>query len=186
MTIEHVFLTGPPGVGKTTLVKKLVEELRKSHSISASGFYTEEVREHKTRVGFDIVGFDGTRCSLARINSDIVNQRQPKVGKYYVSVNEFERYAISLLFRKSGFVVIDEIGKMELYSSRFKQEVAKLLKNTNITILGTIPIYKNIPFVENIRHQSNVSVVEVNVHNRNDESLQKNIITMLMSSLSKP
>ena len=187
MTINHVFLTGPPGVGKTTLVKKVVQVLQDIHAVTASGFYTEELRDHRTRVGFDVVGFDGMRCALARtdFNANAVDRKQPKVGKYFVSLNEFERNAISSIAKSSGFVVIDEIGKMELFSSRFKQEVTKLLNNSNVTILGTIPIYRNIAFVENIRHRSDVSVVEITVQNRNDESVVKSITSTILSSLSQ-
>lgn len=53
------------GVGKTTLVKKIVKHL-KSHNIECSGFYTEEIRNNNYRVGFDIVTLDGTRAILAR------------------------------------------------------------------------------------------------------------------------
>jgi len=101
-----------------------------------------------------------------------------------VSLNEFEQNAIPLIEKSSGFLVIDEIGKMELFSARFKQEVTKLLNNVNITILGTIPIYRSITFVEAIRQRSDVSVIEITAQNRNDESLIKNIISIILSSLS--
>lgn len=42
------------GVGKTTLIKKIVVELQNNH-IPYNGFYTEEKRENGTRVGFDLV-----------------------------------------------------------------------------------------------------------------------------------
>ena len=45
-----ILLTGPPGVGKTTLIKYLCEQLG-----NCSGFYTEEIREGGKRIGFNIV-----------------------------------------------------------------------------------------------------------------------------------
>lgn len=56
-----------PGVGKTTLCKKVYEVL-KDKGIKVQGFYTEEVRNsHKgSRVGFDVVTLDGQRGPLAR------------------------------------------------------------------------------------------------------------------------
>lgn len=54
------------GVGKTTLVKKVADHLRESHR-KVSGFYTDEVRNGSTRVGFDIVNVaNGKRIELAR------------------------------------------------------------------------------------------------------------------------
>ena len=45
-----LLVTGPPGVGKTTLVTHLCQELE-----NCAGFYTEEIREAGKRSGFDIV-----------------------------------------------------------------------------------------------------------------------------------
>ena len=44
---KHLWLTGPPGCGKTTVVLRLVERLR---DLRLQGFYTEELREHGQRV----------------------------------------------------------------------------------------------------------------------------------------
>jgi len=55
------------GVGKTTLVKHVVQKLQKS-GILLTGFYTEEVRGHHGRTGFDIVTLDGQRAPLARVS----------------------------------------------------------------------------------------------------------------------
>ena len=55
------------GVGKTTLVKNVVRHLQEL-GISLTGFYTEEVRGHHGRVGFDVVTLDGQRAPLARVS----------------------------------------------------------------------------------------------------------------------
>lgn len=64
-------------VGKTTVVKKLVDELISAPETfgTIAGFYTEEVCESwprstsksHPRIGFDVVTFNGTRKPLARI-----------------------------------------------------------------------------------------------------------------------
>lgn len=55
------------GAGKTTLVKRLVDELRTTNN-RVSGFYTEEIRNtHGNRIGFDVVSLDAiNRGILAR------------------------------------------------------------------------------------------------------------------------
>ncbi|MQL86561.1 hypothetical protein Taro_019088, partial [Colocasia esculenta] len=59
-------VTGPPGVGKTTLVMRVLESLRASHpDLRVRGFYTREVREGSQRVGFEVVTLDGRRGPLA-------------------------------------------------------------------------------------------------------------------------
>ncbi len=55
------------GTGKTTIVKRLINELlTTNHRIA--GFYTEEVRDTQgNRIGFDVVSLDATnRGILAR------------------------------------------------------------------------------------------------------------------------
>jgi len=43
----NILLTGRPGVGKTTLIKRLVDSV----PISKDGFYTKEIRKGKERTG---------------------------------------------------------------------------------------------------------------------------------------
>lgn len=57
-----------PGCGKTTLIKKVVEELKKSKVANIVGFYTDEVRDESgNRIGFDIHLLNGKSGVLARV-----------------------------------------------------------------------------------------------------------------------
>ena len=59
-------------------------------------------------------------------------------------------------------VVIDEIGKMELFSRGFQQTVKELLKHPKVTMFATIPAPgKANPYVEEIRHRDDVLVYTV-------------------------
>jgi nucleoside-triphosphatase THEP1 len=60
-------------------------------------------------------------------------------------------------------IVIDEIGKMELFSSRFQDAVIKAL-DSSIKVLGTIQL-KSDPFVERIKARKDVEIVSVNTNN---------------------
>ena len=106
----HILITGPPGVGKTTLVQKLYKTIKKP----VFGFYTEEIRgSNDTRLGFDVVSFDHerNRKPLAREHSE---EMGPKIGKYTVLLTEFESIALPCLQKAisedNGTIVIDEIG----------------------------------------------------------------------------
>jgi len=125
-------LTGRPGVGKTTLIKEVVKRL----GARVGGFFTEEIRWERQRQGFRLVTFDGQEAILAH-----VNQGGPyRVGKYGVNINGLEEVGVSALRRgvQGGeIIVIDEIGKMELFSPAFRQAVEEAI-GSGKPVIGTI------------------------------------------------
>jgi nucleoside-triphosphatase len=56
-----------PGIGKTTLVQKVCDLLRGT-GIPTKGFFTEEIRNGRIRIGFDVVTLDGKRGALATLS----------------------------------------------------------------------------------------------------------------------
>jgi nucleoside-triphosphatase len=166
-----LLLTGPPGVGKTTVIQKCLS----STGMSAGGFYTQEMREKGRRVGFSLRTLDGKQGVLAHIDY----QGGYQVGRYGVDIARFESLALPALeqaLQTKELVVIDEIGKMELFSRRFQEIVLQILDQEKRYILGVIHQGKG-PFVASIKRRGDVEIVAVSRANR--DGLPDQIVTRL-------
>jgi len=122
-------ISGPPASGKSTLVSKVVDFLRKN-DIKVGGIVTPEVRDKGRRIGFKVVDLMTLKESIfASINY----KSNYRVGKYFVDVELFENIAIPALEKaeiESDIVVIDEIGRMELFSKNFEETVKRILSKS--------------------------------------------------------
>ena len=157
---QKVLLTGRPGCGKTTLIKRVVDELAQR----PGGFYTEEIRRRGDRVGFKIITLDGKEAVLAHV--DFPAAAPQRIGKYGLDLSALEIgiEAIRAAMRARQLVVIDEIGPMELRSRTFCDAVTEAL-NSGVPILGTITA-RPFPFTNAIKKQPEVILIEVRSNNR--------------------
>lgn len=156
---KALLLTGRPGVGKTTVVQRVVEQLARP----AGGFYTRELREEGRRVGFELITLDGQRAILSHVNFG----GRYRVGKYGVDVTALDRVGVPAIRQAvidGRLVVIDEIGKMELFSEEFRAAVLEALEGQS-PILGTIMRGRH-PWVDRIKQRDTVEVIEVTPANR--------------------
>src|SRR5512136_1643849 len=158
---QALLLTGAPGTGKTTIIREAIHATK----AKPGGFYTQEIREGGTRLGFEIVTLDGSRAVLAHV--DIRGPQ--RVGKYGVDIASLERVAIPAMrraIRECGIVVVDEVGRMELLSSSFGDTLMEAL-NSDKRLLGTIALQPH-PFADRIKHDPRVEVLLVSKANRQD------------------
>nr|KAJ0214296.1 hypothetical protein LSAT_V11C400204310 [Lactuca sativa] len=115
----------PQGVGKTTLIARVLENLRTSYpNLKIQGFFTLEIRQEGERVGFEVVTLDGRTAPLASINISRVD------------VASFESLALPELQVKEDtyLFMIDEVGKMELFSSLFFPAMLRVLESKKINL----------------------------------------------------
>ncbi len=113
-----------------------------------------------------------------------------RVGQYNVNVSDFDRLALPAMKKGreggGGVLVIDEIGKMELFSSPFVQSVRKCFDSCKCRILCTVPMAKSeggrglsAPLLEAIRARDDKMLVTVTRENRDE--LVQNIVRDLSS-----
>ncbi|CDP01789.1 unnamed protein product [Coffea canephora] len=182
-------VTGPPGVGKTTLIIRVLESLKTAYpNLKVQGFYTREIREGSDRVGFEVVTLDGRTGPLASNKiSSAESLRWPTVGRYRVDVASFESLALPELQVKEDteLFIIDEVGKMELCSSFFFPAVLRVLQS-NIPLLASIPIPKSgrdIPGVARLRNEPGATVFTLSKNNR--DAMKEQIYSHLTDLLPK-
>jgi nucleoside-triphosphatase len=158
---KNVLLTGPPGCGKTTVIRRLVDLLR---DLRLAGFYTQELRKRGQRVGFEAVGLaSGLRAVLAHTAS----RSRVRVGRYGVEPTRLEPLVRAELERPPGEVdafIIDEIGKMELHCALFVRAVQGLLDGPT-PVIATVAL-KGGGFIAEVKARPDVLVVPVGVENR--------------------
>ena len=153
--MEQVYLlTGRPRSGKTSLIKQVVAKM----GYRAGGFYTEEIRSGGTRLGFKLVTLDGQEAVLAHTST-----RSPhRVSKYGVDINSLDRVGVNALSKAAQecpLVIIDEIGKMELFSANFREAVLKIISSGK-KVLGTIMLSPH-PWADLIKQKPLVKLIEV-------------------------
>ena len=157
--MKNILLTGKPGVGKTTLIKRAI----RGWEGEIGGFYTEEIREGKTRVGFKIRSTAGEEAILAHVDCE-----SPfRVPRYGVNVEAFERVGVAAIehaIEESALIVMDELGRMELFSKRFRQMALKALDAPQ-PVLGVLQD-RHTPFLDAIRARDDVEIITVTPQNR--------------------
>jgi len=167
-------LTGRPGVGKTTCLRKALDLLR----VPAGGFVTREIRDRGARVGFDLLTLDGRRTTLAHAG----RRSGPRVGKYRVDLEAVERVGVPAILaatRRGHLVVIDEIGKMEMTAPAFRDAVDEILAGAGV-VLGTI-LGSSHPWADRIKARPGVRLIEVTPANR--ESLPSDLARLVGAAL---
>ena len=102
------------------------------------------------------------------------------VGKYRVDVESFESIALPTLHTDSSITeqstelqsesertntlfVIDEIGKMELFSGKFVEAVRAVFQCPGVVVLATLPVarQKSHWLVQELRHRPDCMLFEV-------------------------
>ena len=157
---KNILITGNPGVGKTTLIKTIAEELNEFQPV---GFYTSEIREHGIRKGFELISLSGDKGILSHINI----KSSYRVGKYNVNLEGFESFldTLPLRYDSVNLIIIDEIGKMECFSRYFIKIIREILNSSKV-LLASISL-KGGGLIAEIKTREDIELLELRKDNRN-------------------
>jgi nucleoside-triphosphatase len=155
-----VLLEGRPRAGKTTVALRFAELVPR-----ARGFVTRELREGGRRLGFEVEALgSGDRAVLAHVDLS----GPPRVGKYGVDVDAFERIALPALHavRAGHVAVVDEVGKMELASEPFRDAFSRLV-DRRVHLVATVHVFRH-PYTDALKRRDDVDVIPVTRANRDE------------------
>jgi nucleoside-triphosphatase len=176
-----VFITGRPGVGKSTVLKK-VQELLLSKGYRVGGVSCPEMRREGVRVGFKIVDVSSGRTGIL---SQIGFDSGPRIGKYVVNLPDLEEVgvkALDIAVREADVVLIDEVGPMEMQSKLFQEAVLRTLSGQK-QVIGILHWRMEHPVISAIKARSDLKILEVTHQNR--DVLPSEIVDRFVREVSK-
>lgn len=156
---RNLLLTGPPGVGKTTVLAAVARQLS---GRKLGGFLTEEIRPGRQRLGFDLVPFQGERRTMAHCDFSFPH----RVGRYGVDVGTIDDVAEAALAPRAGaeLFLIDEIGKMECFSRVFVEAIARLLDDPRPLVVTVAR--QGSGLITEVKQRTDVELWQVTAKNR--------------------
>lgn len=159
-----ILVTGKPGIGKTSILRRTVKEL-KNRKYEVGGMICREVREGGVRVGFEIMDLStGTRGWLAHVNQPT----GPKIGKYHVNLTDLDVIGVGAILdalQNADILAVDEIGPMELSSTAFSKALVKAVESSK-PIIGTIHYGLKNSILDSIKNREETEILKVTYKNR--------------------
>jgi len=164
--IPKIGITGLPRVGKTEGLVRVIRRLEESYTFG--GMITEGIEENGVRVGFKIIDWMTKEEKLfAHVNLDTPY----RVGKYKIDLKALDEFGVPAIKKaiqsvEIDIIVIDEVGKMELESKKFREIVREALECEKPVLL-TLHKKSRDSLLQDIRNMNNVRIFEITPVNRN-------------------
>jgi len=161
----RVAITGRPGVGKTTLIERVIERIAELSEHSVGGMLTVETRVIGRRVGFAVRNI---ATKAEGVLAHVHQRTGPKVGRYTVDIPSLEETGIAAVLdaiQTKDLVVIDEVAPMELASDRFVPAVEAALASDRALLISTHANATH-PIAHRVRRE--LQLFRVKLGNRDD------------------
>jgi len=117
----RIAVTGSPGIGKSTLVAKVISGTK----LRVGGVLARDRCYKDRRTGFELLDLS---TGMVGILADEAGDG-PQLGKYRVHLDDLDRIGAQAVENALGcdLIVVDEVGPMELSSHRFVLAVEKAI-----------------------------------------------------------
>jgi nucleoside-triphosphatase len=173
----RVALTGRPGVGKTTLIERVIDRL----GVPVGGMITKEIRTCGHRVGFSVIDLEtGEEGILAHIH----HPGGPKMGRYRVNLRDLEEIGLRAVDRAltaGHLLVIDEVAPMEMTSERFVPLIERALASRQPLLVST-----HAHLQHDIAHRVRRELNLVRVRQGSRDALVETVSRLLIDPESSP
>ncbi len=190
--MEWFLLTGQPQTGKTTVVKKTLSLLKQQGILpQPRGFITEErINAQGKRCGFNIqtVGLSKEQTITFATKT---KKTKYKTGQYFVDPEPLDTVGVDSISHSSkvgkSLYVIDEIGRMEMHSTKFKSRIVEMLEDNDCVVIGTVaaPRYGHVvPLAETVKANRRVNVYHIKKSTRDEvcARFQEDVLQYLQRS----
>ncbi|MHA1309733.1 MAG: NTPase [Candidatus Helarchaeota archaeon] len=168
---------GKPGSGKSTLLMNLIDFF-KNKQLKIGGILTPEIRQDNIRKGFSIIDiFNNIKGTL----SSVFIKSGPRVGKYRINLFDLNKIgvnAINFAIDNCDIIIIDEIGKMEIFFSKDFQKAVINALNSEKIVLASMGISIKHEFIDQIKSRNDINIFQITKENRNQ------ILDFLKNSLA--
>ena len=158
-----LFITGTPGIGKSTLLSKVVSILQEESSLHIEGVLTRDRRnEQNERIGFE------TRRISSLEWYDLASKSEN--GRYFLNQETMEQQIIPAILEgaeRADLLIIDEVGPIQLQHPKFAEVINTVLEKRNVSILGIVAL-KGDSYLEQLHQHYRIGLIEVTELNRDD------------------
>lgn len=158
----HALIVGDRGVGKSTLIRRVLKEL----NCPVSGFETKkETQPEDPLLGCPIYIYEAGKPHCQSSDNLICYHRAQKISDITAA---FDRYAPKLMagVPENALVELDELGFLEASSEAFCQAVLSLLDGKNPVIAAVKD--RDVPFLNAIRAHPAARCFHITEENRDE------------------
>ena len=165
-----ILITGKPNTGKSTAIHKIVDMLGRKR---CSGLLAEEILVNNERVGFSTYGIQSKdKITLAHVDID----KKYAVEIFGVDLKALESLSekeldIALRDDKIKFIIVDEIGRMQVMSEKFRNLLDKIADSNKI-LIASICFEDEVEYIRDFKNRDDVELIILNEENRNEIPLK--------------